>query len=578
MIQRLLILFLLFKSALSFGLDKAPEIRRVCMDNNTSMATIFWQKTIDNCSSFNRFNIYYQQNNSGWVLFKKETNINVISADFFVADKNSTWTFKIVAYTGCNGIDSFASNTLAIDQTPPENMGIDSLSFERSSQKLLVGWKSNPSKDTKGYRLYTYNNSVNSKIIDTSSTEALLKTFDKSNPSELSIASFDSCNLFTPISGSQKAVYLNGKIDTCAKTISLSWNLYMGWPASKQYLVLDLNNIGYRISKELTLEETNLTINNITLGDNLCYYIRTEQINSRITSSSNTICFATRKLKVPKFNYISNVTVDNNTAIKISLLSDLDADTDSILLEREVNGLNGYKPLFKYKANEISTSFDQYDYSANFNSFYYSYRVKTIDKCLNQSSISNIGRSIYLTNPFVLKNIWHFTWNTYSGWEKGIETQEIETSDNRFTWNIFKTESPNVETLKYSEESLTSDSLCFRVINKEELNNNNTSSTSISNIQCIYSIKDFYFPGTINPNSHNNTFRIYGIGLDKTRAKMEIFNRWGEKIFETTDLETGWDTKLNGELADMGSYIYKSTFYDLRNKYYIKTGTIFIIR
>jgi gliding motility-associated-like protein len=175
-------------------------------------------------------------------------------------------------------------------------------------------------------------------------------------------------------------------------------------------------------------------------------------------------------------------------------------------------------------------------------------------------------------------NSYSFNWNLYSIWEKGIEKQLIETSTDRFTWNTYKTETAGATSLIYPSSILESDSICFRINDIENNNSQNLSSSSLSNIQCIYSVSDFYFPGTLNPNSNNNTFRIYGIGYDKNRGLIEIFNRWGEKIFSTTNLETGWNATYHDEIVEMGNYVYKVTFYDQLNKFYVRTGTIMIIR
>ena len=38
---------------------------------------------------------------------------------------------------------------------------------------------------------------------------------------------------------------------------------------------------------------------------------------------------------------------------------------------------------------------------------------------------------------------------------------------------------------------------------------------------------------------------------------MYIFNRWGELIFETTDLNKGWDGTYNGIVVQEGVYVWK---------------------
>jgi len=38
---------------------------------------------------------------------------------------------------------------------------------------------------------------------------------------------------------------------------------------------------------------------------------------------------------------------------------------------------------------------------------------------------------------------------------------------------------------------------------------------------------------------------------------MSIYNRWGEKIFETKDLNEAWDGSYKGEIVQEGIYLVK---------------------
>jgi gliding motility-associated-like protein len=38
--------------------------------------------------------------------------------------------------------------------------------------------------------------------------------------------------------------------------------------------------------------------------------------------------------------------------------------------------------------------------------------------------------------------------------------------------------------------------------------------------------------------------------------KMMVFNRWGEKIWESNDFEAGWDGKRNGRYVSDGTYYW----------------------
>lgn len=577
--MRFLIILVFLIHTFCYGLDKAPVILRVCLDNNTSIATVCWKGQTDPCNSFKSYYVYSSENNGPWILEAKINNINISCLPIFLKDINSFWKFKITAHSGCNGIDSFSSNETSIDQLKPPLLELDSVSFDLGTQNLSAGWKVNPASDTKGYRIYQYNNSVNNLIQDLDSSSVVLSGFNKNNPSYITLATFDSCNLFSPISSPQKAAYLSGNMDTCLRTIVLNWTSYEGWSNAEQYLYVNKNNTGYRNQPVTLINNKNyVSINNITLGDSLCFLIRTKETVLKKTSSSNSICFYTRKLNPPTFNYMSNVTVQNDANLEISFDIDITADIDTLVVEKALSGTSNYSIFKKYHKSLLKTTNTFQDPSADFNSYSYTYRTKTFDKCLNLTSTSNIGTSILLNKPLFINEEYHLKWNPYKGWELGISDQNIEYSYDRFTWNTLQKVTPSASILIFKDQVTVTDSVCFRIENNETLNKLGKAAVSISNIHCVYVIKDFYLPGTINPNSHNNTFKIYGSGIDKTRQKLEIYNRWGEKVFESTDLQSGWDGKINGEIADMGNYIYKATFYDQTNKYYLKTGSLLIIR
>jgi len=62
---------------------------------------------------------------------------------------------------------------------------------------------------------------------------------------------------------------------------------------------------------------------------------------------------------------------------------------------------------------------------------------------------------------------------------------------------------------------------------------------------------------------------------------MQIFNRWGQLIYETTDQTRGWDGTYNGYKASRGTYIWKIA-YNLKttgpyNDEEFETGTVTLI-
>jgi gliding motility-associated-like protein len=59
-----------------------------------------------------------------------------------------------------------------------------------------------------------------------------------------------------------------------------------------------------------------------------------------------------------------------------------------------------------------------------------------------------------------------------------------------------------------------------------------------------------------------------------------IYNRWGQLIFETSDISQGWDGTFLGNQAEQGSYIYKIVFTaypDYQNQQ-VLTGSVVLVR
>jgi gliding motility-associated-like protein len=69
----------------------------------------------------------------------------------------------------------------------------------------------------------------------------------------------------------------------------------------------------------------------------------------------------------------------------------------------------------------------------------------------------------------------------------------------------------------------------------------------------------FYVPNSFTPDGdgNNDTFKPEGNDIDLTKYTMQIFNRWGELIFETIDATEGWDGTYKGKPVPEETYIWK---------------------
>jgi len=100
---------------------------------------------------------------------------------------------------------------------------------------------------------------------------------------------------------------------------------------------------------------------------------------------------------------------------------------------------------------------------------------------------------------------------------------------------------------------------------------------SISNEVEIVPAISFYIPNTFTPNGDgmNDTFGIAGEGVQE--FKMQIFNRWGQMIYESANANDRWDGTFQGVKVPMGTYIYKVSAKGLTGQRQNKEGNVNVI-
>jgi gliding motility-associated-like protein len=102
-------------------------------------------------------------------------------------------------------------------------------------------------------------------------------------------------------------------------------------------------------------------------------------------------------------------------------------------------------------------------------------------------------------------------------------------------------------------------------------------SSSSSAIVKVY--KDVYVPSAFTPNNDgkNDLFRVMAADNYK-RFKLVVYNRWGQLIFETTDMNKGWDGKFRDVQLASDVYVYYLEIVSASNRTITKKGTITLIR
>jgi len=96
----------------------------------------------------------------------------------------------------------------------------------------------------------------------------------------------------------------------------------------------------------------------------------------------------------------------------------------------------------------------------------------------------------------------------------------------------------------------------------------------------IHPAVTFYAPNafTVNFDGLNDGFKGTGIGIDNSTFNLWIFDRWGNELFHSTDLERSWDGKVKGVFVQEDTYVWKATFNDIERKEHAYKGIINLLR
>jgi gliding motility-associated-like protein len=105
-----------------------------------------------------------------------------------------------------------------------------------------------------------------------------------------------------------------------------------------------------------------------------------------------------------------------------------------------------------------------------------------------------------------------------------------------------------------------------------------TDTIQLTVIRVICDEPELFVPNAFTPNSdqRNDGFRVRGNTIEKMH--LMIFNRWGQKVFETEDQQQGWDGRFEGRDAPADVYVVVLEATCFNKATYLKKSNLTLIR
>lgn len=157
-----------------------------------------------------------------------------------------------------------------------------------------------------------------------------------------------------------------------------------------------------------------------------------------------------------------------------------------------------------------------------------------------------------------------------------VELTNFSTGATSFSWNFGDGQTSN----NTNEEHTYSEAGFYSIV----LFANNPFGCNDSTFVSIQIKADYelFVPNAFTPDGdeHNNTFFSRGYGISDDDFTFQIFNRWGDLIFESHDMEIGWDgTNKKGLVnAQDGTYTWVVYFKDLNEGKHRKEGHVSLLK
>lgn len=93
---------------------------------------------------------------------------------------------------------------------------------------------------------------------------------------------------------------------------------------------------------------------------------------------------------------------------------------------------------------------------------------------------------------------------------------------------------------------------------------------------------EIIFPNAFSPNNDgvNDEFRtLANADCPILNHSLVIYDRWGKQVFQSNDINQGWDGSIQGEVAPLGVYVYFAQFELLdKAENHFKQGNVTVIR
>jgi gliding motility-associated-like protein len=206
------------------------------------------------------------------------------------------------------------------------------------------------------------------------------------------------------------------------------------------------------------------------------------------------------------------------------------------------------------------------------------YQIMVVDQCGHVSKGSNEGCNVVIGGTATEAPYYYFDldWQDYQGWSDGVKDWKLERRDDA---HPFQTIAPSLLVQGFRDNQLDYDwgGYLYRVTATRNQLSAPEQSQSESNWIYLIQPPEVWVPNAITRNGDGRNDVWGTFPLFVREYNMKVFNRYGEKIWESSYKKNQWDCIYRAEEIPDGVYAWYLQFSGWNEKEYRKTGVVHVL-
>lgn len=527
---------------------------------------------------------------SNWSFLANTTQFTYFDTLSLCNKTNSTmlYTVGIADNSGCISGSNWQGGVYN-DRHNPYIIYLDSISVLPNGN-TVIGWQAAADKDVVKYMIQQQNAAGLNPTIAvvpgyTSTSFVLNDAAANTKTVGVYVQAIDSCGNGGVVDYVPQTMFLTTSYNPCAFTSQLSWTPYKWATINSQpvdelleYRVYCSEDSGATWKRIGATTDLNFVHNNVAKNKHILYFVRVVNKRKTMTASSNRVGFFSDETKAPKYIYIKSCSVVKKNTVELRITTEQLVPFAHLVVYRATDeSVFDSIGTIRYTGSRNYSFVDENVYS---DTKTYFYKIRLVDSCFNMRNTSNVTKTILLQVRENPDNVFqrYLSWTAYQGYDAGTKEYEIW----RYVNDVSQSELVGItdtNQLQFTDNleaiATVGARIEYQVKAIENLGNQYAiQERSTSNFGQAYMEPRLFIPNAFVPDGINSTWKPFTQYIENREYNLQIYNRWGQIVFETSDLQAAW----NGDNANAGVYAYLISYKAANGEYIQVTGSLTLIR